>query len=377
MSSYLNISAIGPAEPPNRRWRGAARDILVDVKQSHNLRDVRDALLSLAYALDTEPLSTDAVCLIAHSKVSRLRLKTELDLARKVLRDPIAGRLHLHALDAEGAFLPPLETRDQGFSEWLRGLVGAERGVGRSRRANRQTVVSALVMSWLRGEGPQTLKALQEACSASYPTVASAVGEMRTQGLLVERSDRKLLLHEHLPLQAWTQIGEAHVDLRKVTRFFDPSGQSRGPEGLANRLFALQRKGQLQQVAIGGVLGAMHYFPDLDITASPRFDLSVYGDADLSFVRQLDAALVPTDDPRAKAALVIHATPEPVRFIEREEAASGLQVWASELECLADLLEMGFKAEVAGMVVDFNQRRINGKRRERWPLGHAGQGDER
>ena len=106
-----------------------------------------------------------------------------------------------------------------------------------------------------------------------------------------------------------------------------------------------------QTVALGGVVGATHYYPDLDITAPPRLDLCVL-DGDTGFMRQLDASLVPTQNPADKAVLVFHLTRGGDRFVETTEAGR----IASPLDCLADLLGMGVVAEAGKFARALNRR---------------------
>ncbi len=91
----------------------------------------------------------------------------------------------------------------------------------------------------------------------------------------------------------------------------------------------------------GGVAGARHYHPKLDLAGLPRLDLSVHTpgrEADIGFVRRLDPALTQVTDPAAPAVVVLH-------FVRHQEAlfaasASGLP-WADPLECFFDLHEAG------------------------------------
>jgi hypothetical protein len=358
MSSHLDSSkaaaGAATAQAVDGRWAGPTGDVLVDVKRTSNARDVRGALLALAYALAADTPTSRAMCVLTRSKLSRKRILEEVGQFRAVVRPELGERIALMAMGADGHLFGSLKTVETELAVWLAGLVAAETTAASAGRSNRQSVMSLLAQLWLRGEGAQKIKSLQEASGASYPTVAQAVKALSSQGLLEHKSDRRVLLKTPSP-EAWLKIAREHGAVRKTLRFTDPSGQARPPEAMAQRLFKLQAQGLAKDVAVGGVLGALRYFPALDITASPRLDLSVYG-GKLDFLRKLDAALEPTTDAEAKAVLVVHLTPEPARFIDR--GASGQ--WAPELECLADLAELGLAREATEMAAELNRKRLSG-----------------
>jgi hypothetical protein len=199
-----------------------------------------------------------------------------------------------------------------------------------------------------------TAKSLQELCNASYPTVAAAISELSKLELIELQPDRRVSMR-YVSVDRWLQILQKHADSRKVHRYLDPTGQVRSPHALMTQLFKLEQQGAVQRVGVGGVLGARRYFPDLDITASPRLDLSVYGDGSLEFVRRLDAALEPTANSHNRAHVVVHVTTEPESFLE----CGSDGCWASEMECGADLLELGLVREVQEMFDTLRQQRAN------------------
>jgi DNA-binding MarR family transcriptional regulator len=355
ISSHLNSSRNAVTKQAvDGRWAGPLGEVLVDVKRTSNARDVRGALLALAYALAEDQATASAVCVLTRSKLSRKRILEEVGQFRAVVRPELGERIALMAMGADGHLFGSLKAVDAAFAAWLAELVAAETTAASAGRSNRQSVMSLLAQLWLRGEGAQKIKSLQEASGASYPTVAQAVKSLSSQGLLEHKSDRRVLLKTPSP-EAWLKIARDHGAGRKTLRFADPSGQARPPEAMAQRLFKLQAQGLAKDVAVGGVLGALRHFPGLDITASPRLELSVYG-SKLDFLRKLDAALEPAIDAQTKAVLVVHLTPEPASFIDR--SADGQ--WAPELECLADLAELGLGREASEMAAELNRKRQGG-----------------
>jgi hypothetical protein len=349
-SSYLSDSPSGDRYEADSIWHGPGGDTVVEIKRTNNARDIRSAMLALAYLLDDESDTAHAICVITQSKLSRQRLDAELERFRRLVRRDIGERIELARLeDIERKQCSSLIPHAPDFVSWITDLAG--RKVAGSR-VSRQTVMSALALSWLRGVGPMTTKSLQDACGASYPTVAAAISEFSKLDLIEHQPDRRVSLR-YVSMDHWMQMLQKHADGRKVYRYIDMTGQVRSPDALMARLFKRQQQGDAQQIAVGGVLGARRYFPDLDITASPRLDLSVYGDGGVEFVRRLDAALEPTADSHKKAHVVVHVTTEPETFLERDSGGS----WASEMECGADLIELGLVREVREMFETLRPRR--------------------
>jgi hypothetical protein len=348
--SNLNNKHLRSQYKVDGTWRDPSGDILIEIKRTNNVRDIRSALLALAYLLADESDTTRAICVLTQSKLSQKRLNEELEHFRWLVRREVGERIELtHFEDIERGLSSSIIGNTPSFILWITDLVAHEVA---GSRFSRQAVISAMALLWLRGAGPMTTKSLQEKCGASYPTVAAAISELSQLDLIEQQSDRRVSLR-YLPMDRWVQMVQKHAEARKVHRYIDPTGQMRTPDVLMARLFKLQQQGIAQQVGVGGVLGARRYFPDLDITASPRLDLSVYGDGDLEFVRRLDAALEPTKDSRAKAHVIVHVTAEPENFLERDSRGS----WASEMECSADLIELGLVREVQEMFETLRQQR--------------------
>lgn len=332
-SSYLNPVEL---ELFDARWSGPGGDILVEVKRTSNARDLRDALLALAYALEKEAGRARGLCVLTKTRFSEPRLQEELARFRSVVRPGLGDLIFLVAIEEGGRLIGNLPLATPDLERFIMDTAQADSG---ARRVSRQTVKAYLVECWLGGLGPQTASRLGSETGASYPTVAAALEDLRALGVLSEDRWPGAMLREP-SWEAWRRLAEMQSTDRKIIRFIDPSGQARPPSHLAGRLESVQHKGA-GRVEIGGVLGAQLYYPELDISAAPRLDLCVY-DGDIRFIRKLDAALVETDDPGAKAAVVLHLIRKlksAPRDYRRDLRA------ASPLDCLADLLELGYQAE--------------------------------
>lgn len=326
---------------PDGRWDGWR----VIVVASHNLRDLRGQLLTTAYGLkaDGDP-GSQALCLLVDSKITPARIEAELNLLRSVLRPGLANRIHLGRWSRDGrtASVPEL---GHGFRDWLADLARKQTGQIGGAGGSRHAVLGHLALSWLRQEGPLATSAIQAAVGASYPTVAQVLKRLEAQGVLQRFSDRRVELRR-FPRDEWGRWIVAGRELRKTMVFVDPTGRGRTPEEMVQRLAKLGR----DDVGVGGVLGAKHYFPRLDINGSVRLDLSVAGHpkaVDLGFVRKLDAGLVRTADPNRTGAIAVHFLGKRAPGFEREQDG---MLWADPLECLADLYELRLDGQAQEML---------------------------
>ncbi len=312
-------------------------DILLDVKRTSAVVDLRGVLLSLAYVLADEPLSSQAVCVLTDTRLTKERVREELQRFREAVSAELASRVYVVAIK-EGTIqgeLPPI-----GDSMLALIVESAQReSANPASRVSQQTVRTAALTRWLTSKGRLGVADLQRATGASMPTVIAAFRAMRQDGLVLPLGSGWQLAND-FPWESVRHMAEAHAAERRMIRFSDPSRHSRTPLDMARRLDALQSKGEYLDVDLGGVLGAEMHYPDLDITGAPRLDLCVY-DGDASFVRKLDAGLLETSDPEDKAVVVLHLTRSP----QHDPRTPGHLRSASVVDCLADLLEIGLQAE--------------------------------
>ena len=108
--------------------------------------------------------------------------------------------------------------------------------------------------------------------------------------------------------------------------------------------------------ALGGVLAARHYHPELDLMGLPRLDLCVHSPGrwpDVSFVRRLDPALEATPNPTEPARLIVHFVRQAKSLFL--EGPDGL-AWADPVECLLDLHEARLEPQAAELVSAFRER---------------------
>jgi hypothetical protein len=342
-----------PSRSPNGRTRtdlgyepdGRWGDVWVEVKpRTHSFRNVRASLLGLAYLLASEP-GKRGLLVLADSRITEKRLKGESHLVQRTLRPDVAQRLAL-VIEKDQGYVGIPDDLGEDFRAWLDALVRKETRDGKLRQSH-YAVLEVLLHQWLLGKGPMTTDWIMKTVGCSYPTVAGAL--RRLDQVLIRHSDRRVELRR-FPSEDWARLVAMSDEVRSTTRFVDRSGQKRSPEALLRRLARLARA----DLAVGGVIGARHYHPDLDLAGTPRLDLSLHCPAkrvDWSFVERLDPALEKTERRDEPAALVVHLVRREASLFQPGE--DGLQ-WADPVECLLDLHEARLEAQAKEFVQSFS-----------------------
>ena len=310
---------------------------LVEVKHRlQSTRDYRDALFQVIHQNMANPENGASHLFLVKPKISKGLIFFELNAIKKALKPDIAERLFVHVINTKADISTEFPL-DEMSVEILSCLHDLQNENGRSslklpRPDLQSEVLRFFILTWLNGEGPVTKSHLSNMVGCSYRTVQNAVNDL---GSAVQQlPDRRIYLN-YFPEEAWTRFVANSEKSRNSLRFVDRSGQPRSVESLLRRFEKLA----LSEVAVGGVLGAKHHYPDLDMVGAPRIDLCMHapeGIADLSFIDALDPALEESENDSESERVVVH-------FLRRthssfKEVDVGLQV-ADPVECLADLLE--------------------------------------
>jgi len=299
----------------------------------------------MAEAARRNPGARQLLCLVS-PRMTEERIGEEWRLMGRVLRPEVVRRLSLHVVHEDGRGRSFGDVPDSIAADLCRAGGRREPGAGAVRLPAPDysfTILKLFVYAWLTHREPVTARWLGDVAGCSYPTVASAT--RRLGRAISRRQDRRLELRE-FPRQEWSRALTLAEDARSTMRFADRAGQPRAAASLAERLQRLRPAG----VAIGGVLGARRYDPELDLMGLPRLDVSVLApgrEADIAFVRRLDPALEATSDPAEPARLVVH-------FVRHREplfeADGGGLPWADPAECLLDLHEARLESQAAEFV---------------------------
>ena len=306
----------------------------------------------MAAALDREPSRAQLLCLVS-PRMTVERLAEEWRIIERILRPEVVKRLAVHAMLPDGRCRTFGEIAEPLAARLCRDVTSRENLVGTIRLPPPDysfLVLKLFVYSWLTHRGPVTARWLADTAGCSYPTVASATRHIGRA--VVKRPDRRLELRE-FPRHEWSRLLAVADAARSTMRFADRSGQPRSAARLAERLQELRP----DAVAIGGVLGARRYQPELDLMGLPRLDVSVHSpgrQADVAFVKRLDAALEATTDPAEPACVVVHFVRHHQPLFEKD--GTGL-AWADPVECLLDLHEARLEPQAAQFVSALEARR--------------------
>jgi hypothetical protein len=169
----------------------------------------------------------------------------------------------------------------------------------------------------------------------SYPTVVTALEDFQED--LTRGSDRRIEL-SRWPRLPWLRYIGVQEKARATERYVDRSGLPRAAPDLVRRLEKLGR----HDIAVGGVLGALHHVESLDIVGTPTLALTLHdpdGIASSAFVERLDPALARTESREETPLVVVHRQ-RTRRFLATGEAGA---MWADPIECLLDLCEAGLE----------------------------------
>jgi hypothetical protein len=311
-------------------------------------RSLRAELMGMAADVSESPDELQILSLIS-PRMTEARIEAEWALCQRVFRPELARRLAIRVLGKGG--------RARSFGEIPDATLAK---LSKEKRSDRETgatlpqpafgfiVLKLLVHSWATGKGPVTTRWLEETAGCSYPTVASAL--KRLGSLVVRQSDRRVGLRG-FPKDEWSRVLATAGTARSTMRFADRSGQPRLAASLVERL----RMQHPAKVALGGILGARHYQPEIDIMGLPRLDISVHSPGrwpDLAFVQKLDPALEATSDQREPARLVVHFVRHAASLFQDGEGSFPV---ADPIECLLDLHEARLESQAVEFVEAFGR----------------------
>jgi hypothetical protein len=315
---------------------GRTGNTLIELKSgARSVRALQEGLWNLAKGLAEDP-QKDGILFLDRSSISPSRLKSELHHAESIVRSDVWRRIRVLS-DPTGdlSAIPP----DVDPAVWtaLKRLVMSEARVRRGvpdRGHARFAVLHVLLDRWFLRAGPIHTKLLMDRVGCSYPTAAEALRDLGDT--LRRHRDRSVELVD-FPVHAWSRYVSVADRVRSTQRFADRSGAPRSAASLLERLVLLGR----EDIAVGGVIGALHHVPSLDVVGSPTLSVTVHSPTDavpLDFVARLDPALAEARDDKEPAVLIVHR-----QRLKQFLATPGTDrhLWADPVECLLDLNEAG------------------------------------
>ncbi len=316
-----------------------------------NLRDARllRSKLTNAARIIAENPRRRAVLILDQPKMSEKLIQDEWQSLEPILRHNIFERLRIivrnenEILTISGRSINHHLIYDGEFSARIIETIVQHSTSSRNLRQARPydtyfDILRVLLIRFFRERRPITTKRLSEIVGCSYPTTAAALKRLSPH--IRRDSDRRVSMRS-FPRDAWLELAAVSERVR-LTRFFaDRSSKPRLLQRLVDRLCDLGRN----DVAVGGVLAAKHYFPKLDLLGSPRLDLTVHVSNETTntydFIKALDAGLVIAE--RGEAPRVaIHTIIRKESMFEHGDSG---HMWADQVECLLDLHEARLEAQ--------------------------------
>lgn len=314
---------------------GRVEHVWVDIRNNvHNVRDLRSILLTLAYVAQAAPFC-EVLCILQLSRITQNRLDAELLNLRGLLG---AGGDRVHVvLGFPGTPLTlPALLEQANIGPALVELIAEKRLSPNAPSSQRAVAGLLFTLMLMNATWSLSAAAIGEYASASHPTVAAVLKQfLRYEA--IHRSGNKFYM-SHCPRFAWTRWLNAEVALRKSVYFISRTGEPREPAAMCKRLDRILDDAH---VAVGGILGAKHWFSGLDISGNGRFELVINANPsiDLSFLTKLDPALERVDEEPLNPALVVHFLPRHEAYFQDKDDGF---LWADPVVCLTDLHAAGF-----------------------------------
>lgn len=299
--------------------------------EPRDVRRLRDSVINLAHFVSRNP-QRRGILILDSPRITEARLRDEWSVMNSILRPDVLPRLAL-VIGRESAMPPLIGQLSSPERESIQAVIEHARLPNHPKPTRPAEaffdILRVLAVHWIRESGPITSKELSEQTGFTYPTISAAL--VRLKPHLRRHSDRRVEL-ESFPRDAWLKLIAQSEKVRSTHAYADRSGRPRSPETLLNRL----REQERNDVAIGGVLGARHYVPGLDLVGTPRLDLVLCSnrmDNVDDLVRRLDPALKPAERGEP-ARIVVHTLYRPVSFFDKDGKGDS---YADEVECLLDL----------------------------------------
>lgn len=329
-----------------------------------SLRDFHAAVVAIA-KIARQKDAPHRVCLVARMpRLSRKRVAAEWETFRSLLKSDLARKLALVVIDPPDAFAFPPKAHLVALAERLIPVFQAIPDSSASFQPRVPSekffeVFKVLLLEWLEGRIPSTMKFLMKATGASYTSVSQSVERLRDSHEIRRRRSRAVELTA-FPRTTWREILALLGPLRKTVCYRDASGRSTHPRAL----YDVVKRKDMSEVAVGGTLAGRQADTCFDLHGMPRLDLSLHtpsGKIPEGFVRGLLPGLRPCASDEAGAILAIHPLRRAWSFFKPDPRKRVR--WADKVETLLDLHELGLTQQAEGLIqrfVDKRPRKSNG-----------------
>lgn len=299
--------------------------------QSHDLkntRDLRTLLLDAAYELQAQPDLTDAYIYLHSCTLAKKRVELEVEQFKRIIQPQIAGRIMLHDIRATA------QQRD------LPAMDGASPVSDPSRKsitASQEAVLAYLLQRHLQSLPGVSISTIAAETKASLPTIYKVFNSY--EHCIEKDPEDKTLRLRYFGQSDWLYWIQRTNQLSSAY-FIDRSGTPRSANRLAKELARLQR----DDLAVGGLMGALHHLPTLDATNSPQLDILVHGTrrTDLSFITEIDPGLERHKGRIEMAHVVVHFIDRPASLFVHQDG----QNWGALPDCIANMQKAGLTHQV-------------------------------
>jgi hypothetical protein len=294
------------------------------------------AATQLALGCERLPGVDEAYLVLWDPRLAGSTIVEQWNDLQHLFRPTISNRLRLASVWPNDQLTVPDDERTRWFAEAVRRAATQSGGPG-PKVDRTHEVLKLLILRRFWNRGPIKIKELQAEAGLSHPTVKRDLDRLGDH--VARQSDRSVEL-ARFPQDAWSQLRALAPRARHTAHFADGTGRKPDLRRLVDRL----RRLKLENVALGGVIAAREWQPDFDLEGTPRIDLSVHapdGRRDVTFIKDIDAALQPSED-KASAAVVVHSL---VRAKPHFKAHPDLGLIADPIETLLDLYELRLYAQ--------------------------------
>lgn len=299
--------------------------------QSHDLkntRDLRTLLLEAAYGLQAQPDLADAQVYLFGCMLAKKRGDMEVEQFKSITQPHIAGRILVH------------DTRAAARQQGMQAMDGPQLATEPNRKpstASQEAVVAYLLQRHLQSQPGVSIGTIAAETKASLPTIYKVLNTY--EHCIDKDPEDKTLRLRYFAQNDWFYWIQRTNQLSSVY-FIDRSGSPRSGNRLAKELARLQR----DDLAIGGLMGALHHLPALDATSSPQLDILVHGTrrANLSFITEMDPGLERFEGRTEMAHVVVHFIDRPAPLFEYRDGRN----WGSLPDCIANMQKAGLTHQV-------------------------------
>jgi hypothetical protein len=309
--------------------------------QSHDLkntRDLRTLLLDAAYELQARPEVADVHIYLFGCTLAKNRIAVEVKQFKSIVQLQLADRILVH------------DTREAAWQTEILGMSDAslfKEAYRRPDKASQEAVIAYLLTRHLNALPSVSIADIVISTGASVPTIYKVLNAY--EHCIAKDPEGKTLRLRYFAQSDWFRWMQ-RINQLSCVYFIDRSGSPRS----ANRLVAELARLERNDLAIGGLMGALHYLPDLDATRSPQLDILVHGTrrADVSFIADMDPGLERFEGRAETANVVVHFIDRPAPLFEHH----GSRNWGSLPDCIANMQKAGLTHQVEDALQLIKQR---------------------